>query len=257
MEAFEAINLVETVLRRLVRSVLGDAWQSASGINITYLEAKRTEDQAKRRGTFVTDDLIAYTEFTQLVSVITSNWSSFQPALGKQKYFATYMDRLGGFRNPTMHARELRGFERDLVNGIVGEITIQIAINRSAGKGPDMNYYPTIESITDQFGRSTPTQNSFTMPPVRVEVGDQIEFTCHGNDPQEHELIWELRPNNNPSYGSVGRGEDVVLSWTVHRDHVRDQLIVWIRMSSDGEYHGMGHCDGETAFIFSINPPMG
>ena len=122
MEPTEAINLVEVVLRDLVRLVLGDSWMQSRRVDIADLEVKRTEDRAKRRGTAVNEDLLAYTEFTQLQAIIIDNWPKFEPALGKKKYIDAYFSRLSGFRNPAMHSRPLREFERDLVNGIVGEL---------------------------------------------------------------------------------------------------------------------------------------
>lgn len=66
MQPTEAINLVEVVLRDLIREVIGDSWQSDPSIDVQKLEGKREEERAKRRGVLVSDDLLAFTEFTQL-----------------------------------------------------------------------------------------------------------------------------------------------------------------------------------------------
>lgn len=112
VEPTEAINLLEKLLRDVVRTVLGDDWKKVIGIDLARVEEKRTEDLAKRRGTLGSGDLLDYTEFTQLQSLLLDNWTMFAPALGKKKYVEAYLDRLAGFRNPAMHSRDLAPFER-------------------------------------------------------------------------------------------------------------------------------------------------
>jgi hypothetical protein len=63
MEPSEAINLVERVLRNLVRTVLAEGWKSHKSIDIADLESKPAADLAKRRGSLVADDLLNFIEF--------------------------------------------------------------------------------------------------------------------------------------------------------------------------------------------------
>jgi hypothetical protein len=63
------------------------SWMQIPGIDIAKLEEKRDEDRRKRRGTAVNEDLLAYTEFTQLTQIILDDWNKFGPALGKEEVY--------------------------------------------------------------------------------------------------------------------------------------------------------------------------
>jgi hypothetical protein len=256
MEPTEAINLVEVVLRDLVREVLGDSWTQSRRIEIDRLEVKRREDIAKRRGTAVNEDLLAYTEFIQLQQIILDSWDKFGPALGKKKYIEAYFDRLNAFRNPAMHSRPLREFERDLVNGIVGELRNLVVIYRSA-KGPDMEYYPKIEQVTDSFGNNPPTGLGSDRR-LRLKVGDVVKFQCRGWDPQDRNLNWELRIGRGGLDGNVtteAHGAEVTLTLVITERMVQERLHVEILMMSDGQYHRNGSYDEFCDFYYSIDPP--
>jgi hypothetical protein len=251
----EAINLVEVVLRDLVRLVLGDAWMQSRRVQVDELETKRREDQAKRRGTAVNEDLLAYTDFTQLQQIILDDWNKFGPALGSKKYIATYFDRLNGFRNPTMHSRPLRKFERDLVNGIVGELRNLIVMYRSA-RGPDTAYYPKIELVTDSLGNNKNGELVFS-PKARLEVGECITFECRGWDPQDRNLTWQLMIDRGRDGNVVAeaQGSEVTLTLVITEEMVREHLLVEISMRSDGRYHRNGFYDDLVDFYYAVDPP--
>src|SRR6478735_680424 len=181
MEPYEAINLLEAILRDLIRSELGTAWiDNFSAEEVVRLEAKREEESKKRSGSVVSQDLLDYTEFTQVQRVITKHHETFAPALGRKRDVEDTWRRLNGLRNPTMHSRSLLPFERDLLSGLVGEIRNQVTLYRSA-RGPDMEYYPVVDSITDSFGRVRSTAQPFGQgnePRPRVYPGDTIVFQC-------------------------------------------------------------------------------
>lgn len=256
MEATEAINLVEVVLRDLVRLVLGDAWMQSRRVQIDELEAKRREDKAKRRGTAVNEDLLAYTEFTQLQQIILDDWNRFGPALGRKKYIEAYFDRLNGFRNPAMHSRSLREFERDLVNGIVGELRNLVVIYRTT-QGPDMEYYPKIEQVTDSFGNS-PNVGLDVEIKLRLKVGDVVKFDCRGWDPQDRNLMWQMREGIGFDHIiAEAQGSEVTLELVVTDEIVQERLIVTISMKSDGQYHRHRYWDDSCAFYYAVDPPKG
>ena len=256
MEPTEAINLVEVVLRDLVREVLGDSWTQSRRVEIDKLEEKRREDIAKRRGTAVNEDLLAYTEFIQLQQIILDSWDKFGPALGKKKYIDTYFDRLNAFRNPAMHSRPLREFERDLVNGIVGELRNLVVLCRST-KGPDMEYYPKIEQVTDSFGNN-PAAGLGSDCRLRLKVGDVVKFQCRGRDPQDRNLTWQLRIGRAGLDGKVtteAHGAEVTLTLGITERMVQERLLVEISMMSDGQYHRYGFYDELCDFYYSVDPP--
>ena len=67
MEPYEAISLLEALLRDLVRAELGIVWDSSlSHEDKERLRTKQGEESKKRSGSVVSSDLLNYTEFTQL-----------------------------------------------------------------------------------------------------------------------------------------------------------------------------------------------
>ena len=224
-------------------------------IDLSKLDGKRKEDLAKRRGTIVSDDLLAYTEFHQLKAIILDNWIAFGPALKKCKYVEVYLDRMGGFRNPSMHARNLVAFERSLVDGIVGEFRNLTTLYRTT-MGPDMQHYPVIERVVDSFGRSTVAGNTSERPYVRVQVGQEVQFDCEGNDPQGRELTWTLATQTGSDFASV-TGDRASLTWIVGKNNVMEECIIRVRMKSSGEHHHDGDYDATEVFRFAVDPPAG
>lgn len=99
MEPSEAINVLEVVLRTLIKSVLGDEWATKGGLDAAKLEELRVEERKSRKGAVVSDDLLAFTHLYQLRQVIERNWQPFSLALGEKKQFSVYMDRIEDFRN--------------------------------------------------------------------------------------------------------------------------------------------------------------
>ncbi|WP_280831537.1 hypothetical protein [Mycolicibacterium frederiksbergense] len=255
MHPTEAINLAERVLRELIREIKGDDWKSHPTIDVQQLEQKRGDDLRKRRGVFGTDDLINFLEFYHLRDIIEKNWSQFEAALGKKKYFTVYMDRLEGFRNPVMHSRELRPFEVQLVHGIVGEIMNLVTEWRSV-KGPDMTYYPLITQVTDSFGN---VLESGHHTGVKLRPGQEVTFRCVGTDPQARELSWELRAiskGGSMIMVDAEKGNDVTLTWHVEEQHVREGAYINIQMSSDGDYHRDGEIDAQFTSRYDVLPPL-
>lgn len=70
MEPYEAINLIEVVLRRLIRAAIGDDWQNETFIDVAKLNSKRADEANKRRGMYASADLLRYVEFYQLKKII-------------------------------------------------------------------------------------------------------------------------------------------------------------------------------------------
>ncbi|WP_079672365.1 hypothetical protein [Mycobacteroides abscessus] len=258
MQPYEAITLVERVLRDLIREVMGDDWQNDPAIKIEELENKRSADFAKRRGIIASSDLIEYLEFHQLKRIVvrTTNWGKFEPALGKKKYFQTYMDRLEGFRNATMHGRPLFPFEQSLVVGIVGEITNQVTIWRSE-RGPDMKHYPEIISVTDSLGRQLKGDDPEM---VSVRPGDCISFACVGSDPHGRVLTLGLRVKSTGGsmiWQTGAKGNEVTLCWNVIEGQVQDGADVWITLESNGQFHKHGDFDDRLYLAYDVLPPLG
>jgi hypothetical protein len=255
MRPTEAINVVETVLRDLIREVIGDAWQSDPSINLQKLEENKANEIGGRRGAIVSNDLLDFAEFLQVRSIIDNQWNHFAQVLKNRDYFNQCMSRLGVFRNPSMHSRDLLPFEEALVIGMTGEIRNLVTKWRST-KGPDMKYYPEITLITDSLGnRLSSGQHTGS----KLRPGQTISFKCIGTDPEGRELSWELRVTSKG--GSMimldgAKGDDVTLTWHVEEQHVRDGAYINIQMSSSGKYHRDGEIDAQFTSRYDVLPPL-
>jgi len=256
VDPYEQISLLERLLRDLVDGELPDWPSLLSEEARTLLEGKRDEEGKKRRGIQHSERLIDYTEVTQIQNLITGNYSAFEPALGSKEYVKFYFKRINAFRNPTMHSRPVLAFERQLIEGIVGEFRQQIALYRSE-KDPSMNHYPHIEVVTDSFGRSR-DRHSLTGvdDKIRVQVGDVIQFQCRGDDPQDRELTWWVREQADSSERDIAIGNEVTLSITITEADVKEYVYVLIYMKSNGKYHKEGDVDETLAFIYAVDPPV-
>ena len=263
---YEAVRLVELDLRQLVRIVLGSSWMDgalAGGVvDVTKLEAKVADERGRRPATVVSTDLLDYTEFTQLqVLILDKQWEAFAPALGKKRHIETYLSKIAGFRNPTMHARALLPFEEHLVLGISGELRNRIAIYRNTKEQSSM-YYPVVQSITDNFGNiHDGVTNAIIQTGVRMEIGETVKFTCRATDPEDRELHWQLCSNaaGHPDRQTdEATGNEVVLSYTFTRADVSEQVPLLITLSSSGEFHrlpGSTAWDATAMFHYAVNPP--
>lgn len=266
MNPYEAVRLVELDLRQLVRTVLGPSWLDtarASGVvDVAKLEEKAAVERGRRPATTVSSDLLDYTEFTQLNNLILKKeWDAFAPALGTKKHIETYLSKIAGFRNPTMHARPLLPFEEHLVLGISGELRNRIAIYRNTKEQSSM-YYPVVDLITDNFGNTHDgVTNSIIQTGVRLEIGETVTFTCRATDPEDRELHWKL---SNNAHGGPDRqideatGNEVTLSYTFNRADVGESVPLLIHMRSSGEFHRQPDPRGKDAsamFHYAVNPP--
>jgi hypothetical protein len=265
VEPADWIAAVEQGLRSLVESVLsaalGSDWIQVSGLTEPRLEqlAQRRDEETKRRqGGTVDSNLLRYSNFFDLKTIIDKHWVKFKPILGDKQSFTTYFDRIVDFRNAPAHSRELLPFERDLLAGMAGEIRNRITIYRSA-MGPDKEFYPKIESIRDPFGQeSLPGRFEIGVrDPISLTVGQELEFLCRGWDPNGREIRWTLE---NGSIGGIpiteGRGTQVSLKMIVTEEYVGDRFRVVITLWGSGRFHRhSGSFDDSTAFLYRVLPP--
>ena len=153
-----------------------------------------------------------------------------------------------------MHSRSLREFERDLVNGIVGELRNLVVIYRSQ-KGPDMEYYPRIEQVIDSFGNSSEGTEEVETG-LRLKVGDTVQFECRGWDPQDRTLLWDLFGGLYATTPlGTAEGSAVSLTLTITEQMVREKLTIVIWMKSSGKYHRHTNNDDFCAFRYTVVPP--
>jgi hypothetical protein len=271
MDPAEALQALENSLRLIVREVLG-ADLPAQLSNVDKLARNQARDLQRRDGALVSDDLLAYTEFPELRTIISNNWPRFEPVFSDQQRIEVYLEAVERVRNAIAHSRQLLEFEKDLVSGISGQLRNQITIYRTRTE-PATAHYPVIESVQDSFGQRgrdpdgvAPTVLRRGWITQRLEVGDTVSFDCHGSDERGRELEWFLQ--------AVGRsfaplepstvtttGSTAVLRWNVTDEDVGEERWVAVAMRSLGaRYHRRTDAlktayDDKRAFLYAVNPP--
>lgn len=257
MESDGELRALERLLRSLVLDTVGPDWRAAlNSREQSEAERSRTRDLA-RRGVANARDLIDYTTLANLKKIIDAKWRELGPALPPKERFDVYIDRILAFRNTDSHGRDLLPHEEHLVVGIAGDIRTSIAIYRSQ-QGPDMSYYPTVESITDSLGSDLYPNPQGYLTGKRLAVGDEVFFRCRATDPQGRTLRWVLefvRSDLRLILSSV-QGEYVELSWVVGRSQVWETVSVHITLTSSGEFHRDGAYDFQRALIYAVDPPL-
>lgn len=249
----EEIAACETALRDLIRSIDGNRWTSTfSEEQIKDFEDRRDTDQRRRRGTQLSGDLLDYVELHHLQKHMQKDWSRYEPALGKKKYFDTFLDRLTGLRNVVAHSRELLPFERALVSGISGEIRNLVVIHRNS-ENLDQSLWPVIEIASDGFGetitRAQPLQISRNRRVLRP--GDIVNFTARGRDAEGALLRWSCGLFFGRSDIGEATGEEVQFQWVVSKSDIGFQKVV-IMVTADREDHRHSSWDDSVQFRYLV-----
>lgn len=264
-----AIRLAESDLRWLIKSVLstrhGSDWLDHLGLSpgrIESAEASRAVSLGK--SAFESpSEFLEHTQIWDLETVVLRNWEDFKPVFETKRDFEFFMKRLASYRNPSAHSRELLPFQTNLVLGISGEIRNRVTVYRST-MAPDGNYYPRIERITESLGRVwTPREGdglhhmSGVPPFPRLEVGQEIEFSCHAWDPQGRELTWSLtRAGLGGPKELSATGTSAKLKLTIREFDVGESCAVTISMKSSGKYHrNIDGSDDWVIFRYVVIPP--
>lgn len=155
-------------------------------------------------------------------------------------------------------------FERDLVSGIVGELSNMLITYRSQ-KGPDLEYYPVITRAYDSLGHDdseigTATGGYQVSTQKTLAIGDHLSFHVDAIDPAGRALRWTARVMG---MGGVfkrwlveaAEGTSIDVDWTVEGSDVGQWCGVFITVASDSEYHRHHNIDDRRYFWYTVNPP--
>ncbi|WP_199582967.1 hypothetical protein [Blastococcus sp. TF02-09] len=268
MDSGRALATGEQALRQLMSAAfpraLGAGWlESISKKEQREKWLSRRSDEEAKRGkkgvAAVPQDLLAYAEFYELVEIAEKHWTHLSGALGKKADTGALLRRMENLRNTVGHSRELLPFEADLLSGIAGELRNRVAVYMSS-EDPSGDFYPRIESITDQFGKtttgSTALDGGTCHTGMSLPFGTSVAYQCRATDPKGRPLQWELVVGLRTRQSVIG--SDVELTWSCDDpgdvgDHVRVEF--WL--TSDGKYHRHRTYDDSAVFIYRITPPTG
>lgn len=273
MEPTDALRSIETALRLVIRDVLGETeWLLAPGApEEARLRERRAEEDRRRDGATVSSNLLDYTETYHLTAIVERNWEKFQPVFRDKGRTPAFFGVIEDVRNSIAHSRDLVPFERDLISGIAGQIRNQVSLFRSS-QTQSARYYPLIESVSDNFGRTGQrigsSYLSFDSTAPRLEVGDVLTFTGTAFNGRGKIVKWQLLPGigsiidaNTASAIEVAEGDAVTFDYTVQERDIGEHFPVHILITTDSKYHRstLPHrwpYDDNWGFVYAVNPPL-
>lgn len=274
IDAYAELVAAETALRDVVRASLGDRWRDDFNADqISALESRRNEEDKRRDGITVSQDLLDYTETYHLKSMLNKHWSDVKPILDDKARAAVYLDILLDVRNTIAHSRPVMPPERLLLAGAARQIQNQLAKYRSSRNGPG-DHYASINSAKDSMGTDgheyigLPIRRGDPGSPVpvipRLNVGDTIEFELSGSDPRGRDLNWRGWHRDGSGFFSISnatadfesRGNVVVFKWVVSEFEVGENHVVVFALANTGKYHLIDGRDDARQFTYHVNPPL-
>lgn len=257
MEPGQAIAIIETDLRRLIRAAMrneGNWLTRAFGEEaVAELGARQLEESRRRSPAVVPSDPLEYTHLYQLRTLINKNWQLFASPLGAKKDFDVLIGIVEDFRNAPAHSRELLPHERLLLEGIAGKIRTQVT-NFVSTQSADAKHYPIIELVRDSFGNTASESKQIVATGLTLQVGDVVTYQCRGWDSQGRELTWRWGVTSAIS-GPATTGTEVEIQWVVKPEHVASFVHLEIQLLSNGQFHRHRFYDDEATFRYTVDPP--
>ncbi|OBA71681.1 hypothetical protein A5633_23030 [Mycolicibacterium elephantis] len=275
VDAYAELVSAETALRDVVRAAIPNWTADLDAAAVTELDRKRAEEDKRRDGIAVSQDLLDYTEIYALQKIISKRWDpEVKAVLDDRKRTDTYLGIILDIRNAIGHSRPVFPAERLLLAGAAGQIRNQLARYRAKADGPQ-RHYPSLDSARDSMGNVAPSSPDFSPPYNRVgppppptprlEVGDVIVFHLEGTDPRGRDLIWRAHsipsssstsyPEHYPLIGEA-TGDRVEITWKISENDVGEWRQVAIVLTNSSRYHRHRDTyDDGCVFSYHVNPP--
>jgi hypothetical protein len=272
MEPSDALRSIETALRLVIRDVLGPTeWLRAPGApDEAKLQERRAEEDRRRDGAVVSNNLLDYTETYHLTGLIEENWEKFQPVFKDKTRTLAYFGVIKDVRNSVAHSRDLVPFERDLISGVAGQLRNQVSLFRSAEQNPSSRYYPLIESVKDHFGREGAKEAIATIRRgPRLEVASVLTFTGSAFNARSNPVKWQVFGTLEGSSGIHGgeplvaaEGDSISLDYIIAEKDVGEDFGLAVCITTNSQYHRYSgnmpfHAafDDRRYFRYAVNPP--
>jgi len=192
------ISEYENLLRKTICLFLGDQDDVNFGVTSDRIEKwkeKRAIEAKKNK--VIENRIIYYSDFYDLKTIITKHWLVFKPIFIEKKRFEVYFSEVENLRNTIAHGREILSFQRDILNGIIGDLKNQIVNYHNQNMKPD-DFFIKILSISDNLGnRWDGSQISLLGTKKTLRVGDYLEFVIDAFDPKGREIEYEIKQHFN------------------------------------------------------------
>lgn len=270
IDAYEELVSAETALRAVVRTAVPNWSADLDGDSIAKLMAKQSEEETRRDGIAVSQDLLDYTELYQLQQIVNNHWEAVKPILDDKKRTDVYFSVIFDVRNSISHSRPIFAAERLLLAGAAGQIRNQLAVYRSKADGPSA-HYPSIDSARDSGGRDglrspelVSASNAALQNIPRLDVGETITFELEATDPRGRDLWWRAcslpgrtAPSQFRDFAKIAdvTGDRATITWTVTDGDVGEYRQIVIALASAGRYRRHENWDDAVLFHYHVNPP--
>jgi len=261
IDIYSQLVAAETAFREIVRSAIGPTWiEDFTAEKVEALEAKRTEEDKRRDGASVSQDLLDYTEAYHLKSLVLKHWDKTGPILDDKKRAEVYLDAMLDVRNTIAHARPVVPYERQLLAGIAGQIQNLISYYRSGSETADA-YYASINYVRDSFGvevRGGGLGNNRDRK--RLKIGQVVEFEFSATDPHDRDITWTFSLYDSTQSKAtdlgIALGTSGTFVWTVGEKHVGEQVDVYAAIENDSQFQRHGNSDDSVSFGYAVSPPV-
>lgn len=273
LDGYAELVSAETALREVIRLAVPKWIDDMTQDEVARLEEKRAEEDKRRDGITVSQDLLDYVEVYQLEKTIQKHWDpEVRAILDDKKRTDVYLGIIGDIRNTIGHSRPIYAAERLLLAGAARQIRNQLAVYRTRADGPQ-RHYPSIDSARDEGGRKAFINGDGLWglgddprDAPRLEVGDVVTFYLEATDPRGRELQWtgySIPPGQaqiSVPYGGIPSfamtsGNRVEVTWTVSESDVGEKHAVQFTLAHAGRFHRHSAWDDGALFYFHVNPP--
>jgi len=187
----------ENALRKIIIYLVGDnddsPYQISNG-RIEKWKEKRNEELKKYNDTLTERRLIYYSDFYDLESIITKNWTIFKPVFHDKKRFEVFFKEISKYRNTVAHGRNISGTQENLIKGITSDLKNLITIYYNKNEMKD-DYFIRILKINDNLGNIWEGDKSPKMNPI-LRVGDEYEITIDAVDPKDRKIEYSIKEMN-------------------------------------------------------------
>lgn len=253
------ISATENALRELVASVLTgvseEEWEQKGGVSAARVQnwRDRRKEELKKRTSVLEQTLIYFADLPDLGTIIRKNWDVFVRILGNRKAFDVDMDRLEAARITVAHGRELLAHEVADVAGISGRFRNAVTIYRTASGAGGREYFPRIEEMHDSLGLVRPPDNKFVRAKAILRVGDHLEVSCRGWDPDGVPFRLEWRPDSgDKAWQTFVDG----FTWDVTESDIGELTGLQVQLTSERSYHRHGRRDDWVAWVYTVLPKL-
>jgi hypothetical protein len=220
---------------------------------IAKWKQRKVDEERRQTGGAVEPRIIYYSDFYDLGTMLKKNWEKFSAALGDLRTVEVYLGELEKMRDAGAHGRDLLPHQKQLANGIAGEIRTRLIRYRSK-KETSEDYFPRIESARDSLGNVwTPDVrtggNVFTEHVLRP--GDIIDFVVIASDPMGAPLQYSM--SVIPTGTHTWQAENT-FSLTIEERHIGKIFCVTFNIRSPRAHHASGNSDDRVNFYYTVLP---